>query len=98
MGKMRLLFIDSYLSYRDDALKDRFDCIINIRIKATSSRHYTTSFSLSRSSSRRHLSNSNHHPSSSRRHPSPAAAYRPKHEKRKQKTLTKRTNSHYKFK
>ena len=35
MGKMRLLFIDSYLSYRDDALKDRFDCIINIRIKAT---------------------------------------------------------------
>jgi hypothetical protein len=23
MGKMRLLFIDSYLSYRDDALKDR---------------------------------------------------------------------------
>ena len=35
MGKMRLLFIDRYLSYRDDALKDRFDCIINIRIKAT---------------------------------------------------------------
>ena len=35
MGEMRLLFIDSYLSYRDDALKDRFDCIINIRIKAT---------------------------------------------------------------
>jgi hypothetical protein len=27
MGKMRLLFIDSYLSYRDDALKDRFDYI-----------------------------------------------------------------------
>jgi hypothetical protein len=25
MGKMRLLFIDSYLSYRDDALKDRFE-------------------------------------------------------------------------
>ena len=35
MWKMRLLFIDSYLSYRDDALKDRFDSIINIRIKAT---------------------------------------------------------------
>ena len=35
MGKMRLLFIDRYLSYRDDALKDRFDCIINIRIKGT---------------------------------------------------------------
>jgi len=28
---MRLLFIDSYLSYRDDALKYRFDCIINIK-------------------------------------------------------------------
>ena len=94
MWKMRLLFIDSYLSYRDDALKDRCDCILNIRIKATSSRHYATIFFFLTQQQPPPPQPQQPPPQQQSRHPSPAAACRPKHEKCKQKTLTKRTNSH----